>query len=218
MPVNKIDYSKTIIYRIVCKDTNITECYIGSTTDFRSRKQNHKCNCNNETSKRYNLYVYEFIRDNMGWDNWNMVEIEKYNAVDKLDSHKRERYWIEFYKASLNKVIPSRTYNEYYNENKEQILEKHKEYNKKNKQQIAEQRKEYYEENKQQIIEKHKEYYEENKQQIIEKSKDYYEENKQQIAEKRKEKVTCECGCIINISNLLQHKKTKKHLNAINNI
>ena len=32
MPKKEIDYSNTIIYRIVCKDTNITECYVGHTT------------------------------------------------------------------------------------------------------------------------------------------------------------------------------------------
>ena len=38
MPQKPIDYSKTIIYRIVCKDINIKECYVGSTTDFKGRK------------------------------------------------------------------------------------------------------------------------------------------------------------------------------------
>jgi hypothetical protein len=203
MPVNKIDYSKTIIYRIVCKDTNITECYVGATTDFRSRKQQHKISCNNETSKSYNYYVYQFIRNNMGWDNWNMVEIEKYNAVDSNDASKRERYWIEYYNANLNKIIPTRTNKEYYEDNKEQIVEYQKQ---------------YYEDNKEQLAEYNKKYRNDNKQQIIEKNKEYYENNKELIREKWKEKVTCECGIICNKYNLPRHKKSKKHLNAINNI
>lgn len=117
MPVNKIDYSKTIIYRIVCKDTNITDCYVGKTTDLRSRKTQHKNTCNNENDRHYNIYIYQFIRNNGGWFNWDMVEIEKYEAIDSNDALKRERYWIEFYKASLNKVIPLRTPNEYYKDN-----------------------------------------------------------------------------------------------------
>jgi len=36
--------------------------------------------------------------------------------------------------------------------------------------------------------------------------------NKEIINQKQKEKITCECGCEITKSNLIRHKKTKKHL------
>ena len=42
MPKNNINYSNTIIYKIVCNDLNVKELYIGSTTDFYNRKSNHK--------------------------------------------------------------------------------------------------------------------------------------------------------------------------------
>jgi predicted GIY-YIG superfamily endonuclease len=71
------DYSETIIYKIVCKDETITECYVGHTTDFPQRKIQHKESCTNPLSRCYNLKVYEFIRANGGLDNWNMVEIIK---------------------------------------------------------------------------------------------------------------------------------------------
>ena len=77
MPRKQIDYSKTHFYKIVCKDTNIKDCYVGHTTDFTRRKSQHKHLCYAENDKGYNIYVYEFIRENGGWDNWNMVEIEK---------------------------------------------------------------------------------------------------------------------------------------------
>jgi hypothetical protein len=200
MPKNAIDYSKTIIYRIVCKDVNITECYVGQTTNFTKRKQQHKENCNGEKYRDYNIYVYQFIRDNMGWDNWDMIEIEKYNAVDSNDASKRERYWIEFYKASLNKQIPSRTKQEHYKDNKDYFLKYQKE---------------YYEENKEIISEYQKQYIEKNKEILAEQKKEYYEKNKQQIIEQRKEKVTCECGYIITKYNLPKHKKTQKHLDMM---
>ena len=38
MPRKAIDYSRTIIYKIVCNDLNVEECYVGSTTDFSKRK------------------------------------------------------------------------------------------------------------------------------------------------------------------------------------
>lgn len=42
-----------------------------------------------------------------------MIEVEKYNATDKLSQYKRERYWLEYYNATLNSQIPSRTGTEY---------------------------------------------------------------------------------------------------------
>ena len=71
----KTDYSKTIIYKIVCNDLNVRDKYVGSTTNFTNRKSNHKKCCSNETSRDYNYKVYQMIRLNGGWDNWNMIEI-----------------------------------------------------------------------------------------------------------------------------------------------
>ena len=38
MPRNKIDYSNTHFYKIVCKDLDVQDFYVGHTTDFRTRK------------------------------------------------------------------------------------------------------------------------------------------------------------------------------------
>ena len=71
-------------------------------------------------------------------------------------------------------------------------------------------KKEYYQDNKDKI----KEYYQTNKDKIKEYYKVYYvEKNK----DKLKEKVTCGCGCSINKNNILRHKKSKKHLDLMNN-
>ncbi len=127
MPRTNIDYSNTIIYKICCKDiSSITEIYVGSTTDIRKRKWRHKSSCNNENTKIYNNNVYQFIRNNGGWSNWDMIEIEKYNAIDGYDATKRERYYIEELKATLNSYIPSRTQKEWCEDNKEYIYEKRK--------------------------------------------------------------------------------------------
>lgn len=201
MPRTNIDYSKTSIYKICCKDISILFLYVGHTTDMRRRKSCHKSNCNNERDKSYNIYVYQFIRANGGWDNWDMIEIEKYNAVDGYDAKKRERYWIEELKASLNSYIPTRTDKEYYEDNKEILAEKHKKYYENNKEKINENQKEY-----------QKEFYENNKDKIKEYQKEYAENNKIKINEKRKEKITCECGCLICKGDLARHKQSKKHI------
>jgi len=65
--------------------------------------------------------LYQCIRDNGGFENWDMVEVEKYEATDKQDLHKRERYWIETLKSSLNRVIPTQGRKEHYQVHKERI-------------------------------------------------------------------------------------------------
>ena len=63
MPRLPIDFSRTIIYKIVCKDLTIKDCYVGATTEFNKRKCGHKCKCVNENCKEYNYKVYQFIRE-----------------------------------------------------------------------------------------------------------------------------------------------------------
>ena len=82
MPKTKTDYSKTIIYKIVCNDLNIKDCYVGHTINFIKRKSGHKRTWINEKNKYHNLNIYKFIRENGGWDNWNMLVLKKY--IDSL--------------------------------------------------------------------------------------------------------------------------------------
>jgi hypothetical protein len=56
MPKTQTDYTQTIIYKFCCKNTSVTDIYIGNTTNFTQRKHNHKTNCCNEASKNYNLH------------------------------------------------------------------------------------------------------------------------------------------------------------------
>lgn len=113
MPRKPIDYSNTTIYKLCCNDPEITDVYVGHTTDFTCRKHRHKYRCNTGKDKAYNLYVYQFIRDNGGWDNWSMIEIERISCIDGNDVLKQERRCIELLGATLNKQVPSRTKHEY---------------------------------------------------------------------------------------------------------
>ena len=79
MPKEIVDYSNTIIYKIYCKDSSITDVYVGHTTNFNSRKNMHKNLCKNFKNKQK---IYNVIRCNGGWDNWVMVEIAKYCCND----------------------------------------------------------------------------------------------------------------------------------------
>jgi hypothetical protein len=188
MPKLPINYENACIYELVCKDVNITEKYIGSTTNLIQRRRQHKTCCNNEKDKQYNRYVYKFIRETGRWDNWDVVLIEKViDCKDKEHLLKRERFYIVNLKAELNKQIPLRTLEEYREEYRKENKDKMVEYRKENKDKIVEYRKEYRKENKDKMVEYRKEYYETNKDKIVEYSKEYYETNKQKISKQKKE-------------------------------
>ena len=181
--------SKTgIIYKLVSTDINIKECYVGSTTNFIRRKHGHKSRCNNDNNKQhYNLYVYQYIRDNGGWDSFSMIQIEEYKFNTRNELNARERYWIETLRATLNKVIPTRLRPEYNQHIQNKMKEYSKEYREKNKTQLNAKKKDYYEQNKTYVTDKSKEYNRQHKIQIKDKHKKYYEQNKTQFKEKNKE-------------------------------
>ena len=106
MPLKATDYSKTIIYKIVCKDLNIPDIYIGHTTDFISRKATHKNVSNGLGLRKSNSKIYETIRNNGSWNNWEMIEIEKYPCKDGNEARARERHYYELLNANLNSVCP----------------------------------------------------------------------------------------------------------------
>jgi hypothetical protein len=106
MSLKAIDYSKSSVYRLVYN--NITY-YIGSTTNFRNRKGQHKRSCIKEREQGYNYPIYEFIRSNGGWDNWSMVLIEYLDCKNGEELRRREQYWFDEYKETLlNKNKPHR--------------------------------------------------------------------------------------------------------------
>ena len=62
MPKTPIDYQNTVIYKIVSKNLDIKEMYIGHTTNFNKRRQHHKDRATNECEEAYNVYIYKFLR------------------------------------------------------------------------------------------------------------------------------------------------------------
>ncbi len=129
-------------YKIVSKDENIKDCYVGKTTNFKRRVIQHKSVCYNENCYEYYYKLYEYIRENGGWDNFDIIEIET-NEYDEKDSAIRERYWIEELNANLNITIPSKTKEEWSKEYIKKNKEKIKEYNYKNIDKVREYKKKY---------------------------------------------------------------------------
>ena len=106
MPKVAIDYANTIIYKIVCNDLTITDCYVGHTTNFVQRKRDHKNHCMNEMCQKYNFKLYIAIRANGGWLNYSMVEIEKFNCADVNEARAKEREYYEKLNSILNSICP----------------------------------------------------------------------------------------------------------------
>jgi hypothetical protein len=141
MPRKSINYANTVIYKLVCNDLSITDCYVGHTTDFTGRKSSHKKNCINEKYKDHNLKVYQIIRENGGWDNYSMVEIEKFVCNDANEACKKEREWYEKLNSGLNSKYPQINKGEWEEKNKENLAIKHKKYYEDNKEELKENKK-----------------------------------------------------------------------------
>jgi len=213
-----VNYGESMIYKLCCKDSNITDFYIGSTTNFSRRKSQHKKNCNNQTDEHYNLKVYKIIRDNGGFENFDMILIEKVNVDNKRDLEKIERKYIDELKPSLNSIRSYISIEEkksekvYYDKNyrelnKEEKAKTDKIYRELNKEKVKLKKQEYHINNKDKINKKTRDWYANNKDKV----KEYNEKNKENIKEKRNLKQNCQfCNCIIRKSYLKKHQKSIK--------
>lgn len=176
-----IDYTKNVIYKIVCNDMTVNDLYIGSTTNFIKRKGQHRRNCNNENYSHYNYKIYQIIRNNGGWENWSMIEIEKFPCNNSNESRLRERYYLELLQASMNVVKPTRTIQEYKAENKDKMREYKQLYYLNNKKKILLNQKKYNEENKEKKLLYIKKWREENKEKMYAQMKEYRERKKNNL-------------------------------------
>ena len=175
--MDSIYYKMNIVYKLHSKDSDIKEFYIGSSKNFKKRKNVHKSDCNNENSKIYNIKLYKFIRANGGYNNFD-YEILLETIEDNIK--KIEQKYIDELKPALNCIracgFDKKEYEKQYNKiNKIKISKQNKEY-----------RKLYYENNKQKIKEKQTLWKLKNKEKIKEKQRLYKLKNKQKIREKNR--------------------------------
>jgi hypothetical protein len=153
MPRKASNYQNGIQYKIVCKDPAITDCYNGSCVSLKDRKKNHKSKSLNPNCKEYNFKVYRFIRENGGWDNWTLIQLEIFPCNSKQELVARERHWFDILKPTLNTNSPTldiekqkknqaKYYAKYSEEHKDEIAAKQKQYNDEHKDELAAKRKE----------------------------------------------------------------------------
>jgi len=146
MPKKHIDYSKTVIYTIKTGNS----LYVGSTTNFVKRKNEHNNCITNVNKKCYNLKLYKAIRAN---DNeWCMLPQSKYPCNDKIEQTIEEERIRKLLNADLNsqrcgtginlsELGRPEYYKQYYTEDKAKIDEYQKQYRTENKAKLAEHRK-----------------------------------------------------------------------------
>ena len=137
------DYSKSVIYMIKKKDDDDNEnIYIGSTKNFTKRKWDHKKRCNNPNTKGYNLKVYQYVRDNGGWNEFVMVVIQDYPCNCREELEEREDQIMCEMNSKLNTVRAKRSKKEWRIDNLDKIKEKKKEYYQNNSDKINEKKSE----------------------------------------------------------------------------
>jgi len=210
------NYTDAKIYTIRSRsDENLI--YVGSTTQkLTQRLAKHRSDC--KMGRCYSLYDY-IINDD--WCDWYIELYEAYPCNSKEELFKKEGEIIRQI-ATINKRIAGRTKREYYEDNVENLKEKHKEYREGNAEKLKEYKKEHYENNKDKIKENSKKYRENNAEKLKEKRKNYRENNAEKlkeidkkyyekIKEIMKEKVCCDiCGAFIRKDGLTAHQKKKK--------
>ena len=186
------------MYKIIPKNKNLFFSYIGHTYNFIERKCQHKKNTTNtKDNKHYHLKVYQTIRDNGGWDAWEMIELEKYACSTKLEARMREQQLIIEHNANINtlsafiteeerKKKKQEITNKYISENVELIKEQQKQYKQEHKDVIKEQMRKYRQENKEETYKKQQEYRKLHAEKYKENDKIWREANKERLKANRK--------------------------------
>ena len=179
-------------YKFVCKNPDILYSYVGHTTSFRHRKAEHKSNCTKLDNRHYNLPVYVFMREQGGWENWDMVQIHSQICKDVLHARQIENELIEQQQFKLNakrayiseeqrKERDAKWADKYYDTNRAEILVKVANYREKNRDVINAKQNKHYETHCVEILEHRSTYYENNRAKILERTAKYREANRDSI-------------------------------------
>jgi len=170
-----IDYETEPVsfYKIVPKNKSISGCYVGHTGNFKRRLIKHKSNCYNTNTREYNFPVYQYIRGNGGWNEWEMIELDNKICDTKKNAVMIEQKYMDELKSDLN---GAKSYTGIDNKN-----EYMKQYRQERKAEIKEYNKKYKEEHKSELSEKQKEYYKQHTEERTNYQKKYTEINAEKL-------------------------------------
>jgi hypothetical protein len=134
-----INYNNGKIYKIEPLKGEEGEIYIGSTTKkyLSQRMTKHREDYNRwKNGKRRKIMSFDSF-DKYGINNCQIILLENCPCESKDQLHARESHYIKTLNC-INICIPGRTKREYYEDKKEQVLERNRQYQKRNRQQISE--------------------------------------------------------------------------------
>ena len=107
------DYSKTIIYKIVCNITG--EVYYGHTTQtLDDRRKRHICEAVGTRNKHC------VSRQILNRGDWKIMEVEKYPCANVKEARRREGWYI-LNNPHINIAVAGRTRKEHQKDNKERL-------------------------------------------------------------------------------------------------
>lgn len=217
------NYQQGKIYELKCLTSG--KVYIGSTTKkyLSQRLVHHKSSFKRWRDGIDNKYCTSYIV--LEGENYEIHLLELYpcNSCDEL--HTRERHYIEQVDC-VNRNVPTRTCKEYYDDNRDKILEYQQEYRSTHKSLIQERDRRYRHSHKEEISAKKQEYRNLHAEEIRIKKADYYErnsdrlkaraiqyrlENNDQINSWKKEKIQCPCGVVTDRGHKSRHEQTQHH-------
>jgi hypothetical protein len=171
------DYSKGKVYKLECLNTG--KVYVGHTTKqyLSQRLALHKQAYTQwlRTNKKY-MTSFEILKGG----NFTITLLESYPCSSEDELKARERHWIETIE-NVNRYIPTRTFKEYLETNRDTILQWHRDN------------------------------YQRNRDSILSVKRDYWMRNKEAITLKRQETVVCECGMELRKVNLTRHRMSQRH-------
>jgi hypothetical protein len=90
-----------VIYMFKFTSEDIEYRYVGRTSNFRGRKNNHKNHCYHDNNRQFNQPKYVKIRES--GVNWNDIEWEILESEIPYELRReREHYWLTFHNCNLN--------------------------------------------------------------------------------------------------------------------
>mgnify|MGYP001391769468 CR=1 FL=1 len=210
------DYSQGKIYKLINNDTQ--QVYYGSTcTTLEKRLKGHK---NSYNSWKHSPDKVKHTRSFDLFENNGEVEIElveNYPTDSKQKLEKRERVYIDA-NDCVNKNRPTRSREEWKENNREGILEYHKKYNEENKEKIYEQLSKEVKCKcgatvKMYNLSKHKKTHKHMKNIDKEqRNKEYWNAHKAKINKRRSAEIRCDtCNMTLNKSSLTRHNNSNYH-------
>ena len=134
------------VYEFKSKDKSITGTYIGSTWDIKKRYWCHNYNYNNEKNKEYNYPLYRYIRENGGFDNFEMTIIDSGECEEKLQRFVLEQLYIDKY--GLDNLLNRKNAYTTKEAERERAIKYAKEYRETHKKKISDNAKKFREKHK----------------------------------------------------------------------